>query len=110
MRLLSWFQRMEALLAYLRARARLISEIERMILFGSRARGEHGARSDYDIAVVAPGVDAAAWSRWALETREGVPTLCGLDLILLDDSVSEPLREKIRREGKIIYERNPTGK
>jgi len=43
--------------------ARLVRDMapDRVILFGSRARGEHRARSDYDILVVAKRFRGVPW-------------------------------------------------
>ncbi|MGK5082197.1 nucleotidyltransferase domain-containing protein [Bdellovibrionota bacterium FG-1] len=44
-------------------------------MFGSRARGDHHERSDFDLAVEAPDIGDEAWARFALELREKAPTL-----------------------------------
>ena len=77
----------------------------RVILFGSRARGDHHDRSDYDIALDAPAVSSADWARFALEVREHFPSLCGLDLVRLTATTAADLRQKIQQEGRVIYER-----
>lgn len=80
------------------------SFIKKLILFGSRARGDHHERSDYDVAVEL--CDVQAWPSWALETRENVPTLCGLDLVKLDQDMSEDFKKVIKAEGVVIYDRS----
>jgi len=80
-------------------------QIERVILFGSRARGDQQDRSDYDLAVIAPQLDDSDWARWADDVRENVPSLCGIDLIRLTPQTSQALTEKIKLEGKEIYVR-----
>lgn len=80
-------------------------DVERILLYGSRARGDAGERSDFDLAVVAPGMTHAAWSRFALEMEEELPTLCGVDLLRLDEKTARDLRARITREGVVLYER-----
>jgi len=91
--------------SFLAERAARYPAIERVLVFGSRARGDARERSDFDLAVVAPGMDPSDWSRFAVEFDEDVPTLCGIDLLLLNDSIGEQLRTKIAREGVVIYDR-----
>lgn len=77
---------------------------ERVILFGSRARGDAEERSDYDIAIEAPDVTEGQWSRFVLDTKENLDTLLDIDLIRLDQA-SPWLREAIEREGTVLYAR-----
>jgi predicted nucleotidyltransferase len=79
--------------------------IERVKLFGSRARGDATARSDYDFAVYATELDHAAWSRWCLDTEQSSPSLCRLDLVLASDSTSDDLRRAIEAQGVVVYDR-----
>ena len=37
--------------------------VEALVLYGSRARGDHRPRSDIDLAVRAPSADAAQWQQ-----------------------------------------------
>ena len=89
---------------FLAKRAARYPAIKRMILYGSRARGDAKTRSDFDLAVIAPRMPAAAWSRFALEVEEEIPTLCGVDILLLNKQTSRPLRTRIKAEGVTIYE------
>ena len=91
--------------SFLTERASRYPTIERVLVFGSRARGDARERSDFDLAVVAPRMDPSDWSRFALDFDEEAPTLCGIDLLLLNDSIGEELRAKIAREGIVIYDR-----
>ena len=78
-------------------------EVERIILFGSRARGDAAARADIDLAVECP---AATIERWfdIEEAAENAPTLLKIDLVRLDRAPAE-LAANILREGRILYER-----
>lgn len=95
----------ERVLDFIRAWVVGVPEIHRVILFGSRARKDAEARSDFDVAVDAPTMTDAQWSRLALELREKIPTLCGLDLVRLNSDLSSELKNKIRMEGIEIYVR-----
>lgn len=74
--------------------------IEKLLLFGSRARGDHRECSDIDLA--ASGGDVL---RFSLEVEEEVETLLMFDVVNLNESVQADLREEIEKEGVIIYEK-----
>ena len=70
-------------------------DIEKVILFGLRARGDFRRTSDIDIAVT--GGDFA---RFALDVDEETSTLLEYDIDMQDE-----LRESIEKEGRILYEK-----
>ena len=74
--------------------------IERIILFGSRARGDYRERSDIDLAV--SGGDVVMFS---LDVDEETPTLLFFDVVNLSESVQQELLDSIDREGVVIYEK-----
>lgn len=74
--------------------------INKMILFGSRARGDNHERSDIDIAV--SGGDILNFS---FDVDEEVWTLLSFDVINLDRGISEELQSEITRDGVVIYEK-----
>jgi predicted nucleotidyltransferase len=90
---------------YLKERAQRSKKIQKLILFGSRARGDSHERSDFDVAVEAPQILDEEWAAWVLEVKENSPTLCGMDLILMKEKMSQDLLVEIQREGVVIYER-----
>ncbi|MGF1477219.1 MAG: nucleotidyltransferase family protein [Geminicoccaceae bacterium] len=75
-------------------------EVRRVILFGSRARGDNDERADIDIAVEADAERLGVW--W--ELVDEAPTLLAVDLIIMTD-VPPAMRETIEREGILLYER-----
>ncbi len=95
----------DPLIAYVQEQARATPFIERVILFGSRARGDAKERSDYDLAFGAPNASDADWARFCLNLEENAPTLCKLDLVRLGSPMRKELRNHILSEGKTIYER-----
>ncbi|QSO47424.1 nucleotidyltransferase domain-containing protein [Alicyclobacillus mengziensis] len=81
-----------------------VSEIERVILFGSRARGDHEERSDIDLAVDAPNMEIAKWDETCLLMAENSKTLLAIDLIWLQRAPNR-LVQRIQSEGVIVFER-----
>lgn len=73
--------------------------IRKVILFGSRARGDYKRTSDIDLAVSGGNV-----TRFAIDI-EDTATLLKYDIVDLDSEMQEELRESIRKEGKILYEK-----
>lgn len=75
--------------------------IKKVILFGSRARGDNWERSDIDLAI--SGGDRV---RFALDVDEIeiVSTLLMFDVVDLDEPCNEELLESIQREGIVLYE------
>ena len=84
-------------------RLKAFPEVERIVLFGSRARGDAAPRSDIDLAIECPGADARRWSQ-IVETAENTATLLQIDLIRMDTAPSELLTQ-IASEGRVLYER-----
>ena len=74
--------------------------VEKVILFGSRARGDNKERSDIDLAI--EGGNTALFS---VEADEIINTLLMFDIVDLGGFVQDELRQSIGREGKIIYEK-----
>jgi uncharacterized protein len=77
--------------------------VQKVILFGSRARGDAGKRSDIDLAVAAPEIIPKQWLEIS-NTLEQLDTLLSVDLVLLEEA-SLSLKEKIFAEGEVLYER-----
>lgn len=79
-------------------------EVERVILFGSRARGDAGFRADIDIAVECPTADNLRWFDM-VDAVELAPTLLEIDLVRLD-TVQPEFAANILSEGRVLYERS----
>jgi len=73
--------------------------LQRVILFGSRARGDFQERSDIDLAV--SGGDVVSF---AFDVDEETDTLLQYDVVNLDSKIQPELRASIQREGIVIYE------
>ena len=78
--------------------------VERIILYGSRARADAQPRSDIDVAVSCPHASEREWLD-ICEAIEAVSTLLSIDLIRLE-TASDSLRERVLREGRTLYERH----
>ena len=74
--------------------------IQKMILFGSRARGDNTARSDIDIAVSGGNI-----ALFRTEIDDYVNTLLIFDVVNLDNMVQEELLKTIEQEGIVLYEK-----
>ena len=73
----------------------------RVLLFGSRARGTNQPRSDIDLAVEGcPNFPA-----FEERLQEELWSLLRLDVVNLDDNISDSLRAEINRDGKVLYEK-----
>ena len=75
-------------------------DVEKVILFGSRARGDFHRTSDIDLAVIGGDVP-----RFALDVDEETTTLLKYDIVDLNGVVQPELRQSIEKEGKLIYEK-----
>ena len=74
--------------------------VEKVILFGSRARGTNTERSDIDIAVYGGDFDSFYW-----DIKEKVHSLLMFDIVEIDAGISEELRKEIKKDGVVIYEK-----
>ncbi|MDD4503802.1 MAG: nucleotidyltransferase domain-containing protein [Clostridiaceae bacterium] len=85
--------------------------LEKVVLFGSRARGDNSPVSDYDIAVFDNSLSDIEKASFCLDI-EGIETLKKIDIVFTSDSLSIGLLENINKDGVIIYEqtRNKTNK
>ena len=74
--------------------------IEKIILFGSRAKGTHSERSDIDIAAYGDNFDGFYW-----DINEKINSLLLFDIINLNGKISNELKCEIERYGITIYEK-----
>lgn len=74
--------------------------VEKVILFGSRARGDFKRTSDIDLAV-----EGGEFTRFALDVEEETYTLLKYDIVDLSRDIRQELRDSIEREGKVLYEK-----
>lgn len=74
--------------------------VRKVILFGSRARGNNTERSDIDIAAYGGDFDSFYW-----DIKEKVHSLLMFDVVEIDAGISEELRKEIKKDGVVIYEK-----
>src|SRR2546421_10286112 len=79
-----------------------LPEVRRIMLFGSRAYGDAGARSDIDLAIEAPDATRRQWIEITLLV-EDADTLLPIDLVRLEEA-SPALRKRILMEGTVLYD------
>jgi uncharacterized protein len=87
-----------------------------VILFGSRARGDFGADSDFDLAILAP--EGVGRRRIAIRAYESLAEVAGrtvaVDIVVLTPSVISAERDltgsiarAVSRDGVVVYESTP---
>lgn len=74
--------------------------ITKVLLFGSRARGDFHRASDIDLAVYGGDV-----TKFALDIEEYTSTLLTFDVIDMSKMHHTGLMESIKKEGKVLYEK-----
>lgn len=72
--------------------------LDKVVLFGSRARGTNRERSDVDLAVSGQNI-----YRFEELLEEQADTLLTFDVVNLDEIVSDKLKDSIAREGQLLY-------
>lgn len=73
--------------------------IRKVILFGSRARGDYKTTSDIDLAT--EGGNCVSFS---LDVDELTSTLLKFDIVNLDEPIPIELRESVIKEGVSLFE------
>ena len=88
-----------------------VADPDKIILFGSRARGEAGEESDYDILVVSPTAERF-WKRTVpiYYALEGIPASCDVLWRTPEEveqwrGVKAHLVTRATREGVVVHER-----
>lgn len=73
--------------------------VERLVLFGSRARGSSLSNSDIDLAVF--GDDIVGFTE---DVEDRLWSLLKVDVTDLSNGVSNELMKEISRDGRVLYE------
>ena len=74
--------------------------LEKIILFGSRAKNTHNLKSDVDIAVTGGDFDA-----FYFEVNENIHSLLMFDIVNLNSEISQEFNDEIKNYGVTIYEK-----
>ncbi len=82
-----------------------IDSITKVVLFGSRARGDNHDRSDYDIAIWG-NLAEIEFSRVEYALKNKLNTLHKIDVVFIDRrKISVELLNDIEKDGVIIYDK-----
>lgn len=76
-------------------------DAQRVILFGSRARGDELPNSDIDLAIEG----CRAFNQLEEALQEDLWSLLQIDVVNLDEHVAPQLKYDILRDGKVLYEK-----
>ena len=74
--------------------------MHKLVLFGSRARGNFQDKSDIDLAV-----SGGDYGQFRLAVEDETSTLLKFDVVDLDTSASDELIAIIEKEGIVLYEK-----
>lgn len=78
------------------------NKIEKIVLFGSRARGDNQPKSDIDLAVYG----CNDYQKFVEELNEELWSLLQMDIINMDDTnISEELIKEIERDGVDLHDK-----
>lgn len=77
-------------------------KLNKVILFGSRARNDNSERSDIDLAVYTDNIQS--YNNF-LQALDDIETLLKFDVTLIEEDMNEEFLNSIAKEGKIIYEK-----
>jgi predicted nucleotidyltransferase len=75
----------------------------KVLLFGSRARGDFRENSDVDLFVVRKKCDENLWNRLLVSVQEDPHTLLEVDLVEFE-KLSKIHQDEINKDGVILYE------
>lgn len=85
----------------------LLPFIEKIMLFGSRAKGTHDSRSDIDLAVKCPLATESDWNG-VMEIIENADTLLKIDCIRFDKIQNKKFENALMEAHIVLFERRKT--
>ena len=83
--------------------------IQKVLLFGSRARGDFKKTSDVDLAVFSENISDREFNLIVDEINE-IDTPLSFDVVHFEKLKKDSLKEKILKDGVLIYERKDNRK
>ena len=79
--------------------------VKRVLLYGSRARGDYQQGSDIDIAIDAPMMDANEFSRlW--NALDDLPIIYSMDIVHLQSLKNPSLLNAIHQDERVLWDSN----
>ncbi len=98
----------DTVIAQIKEIAAKYKAIQKVVLFGSRARQDHTPQSDYDIAVFAPAMTQAEQSLF-LHEIENINTFHKIDVVCIKERhKNTELYDTIQRDGVILMDKFTT--
>ena len=79
-----------------------VAKPSKMLLFGSRARGDFRENSDVDLCVVGKHCDETLWNRLLISVQDAPHTLLKVDLVEFE-KLSKIHQNEINKDGVILY-------
>lgn len=79
------------------AKIKALPFVQKVILFGSRARGTQQPRSDIDLAIVCPDITPQQWQK-ILDIIEQADTLLKIDCLQFEKADND-LKQRILKDG-----------
>jgi len=79
------------------------TELEKAVIFGSRAMGNYKKGSDIDIAIFGENITFRILSRLYTILNEEIQTPYFIDVVHFEKTENENLKKHITEQGKIIY-------
>jgi len=77
--------------------------VSKIILFGSRARGDNNQKSDIDLAIYT--LPEFTNKGHFISEMEDIETLLKIDMVFVNNDTDKKLVENIQKDGVVIYER-----
>ncbi|BAH06870.1 nucleotidyltransferase family protein [Clostridium kluyveri] len=78
------------------------TEVKKVLLFGSRARGDNRHNSDIDLCIFGEGVTHLILAKINMDINE-LDTCLSFDILSINELSKEELIKNILKEGVIIY-------
>lgn len=75
-------------------------QLDKVVLFGSRARGDYHRGSDIDLAVWGGNI-----ARFTLDVDDETSTLLKYDVVDMSQDIYAGLFASIQKEGRVLYEK-----
>lgn len=83
------------------------ADIDRVLIYGSRARGDFRPGSDIDLAVLAPMMKPQEFSKLCM-ALDDLPIIFGLDVSLHHEVADQQLKHNMLADGVTLYNADPS--
>jgi len=83
-----------------------VTEVEQVIVFGSRAIGNYKQGSDLDLALFGSNIDLNLITQISTLLNEELPIPYHIDVVHFETIELPALKEHILQKGKILYKRS----